>query len=115
MDANVFSAPSSRAHWKSRKWSKRHPGEKSQMPRARGEVVMSESANGAGGLTRRELLRAGALSAAGLAAAGAVVHARGESVAEAPNHTNEAHKHGANGVEGTLRPGGFDPSAFLTA
>jgi manganese oxidase len=76
---------------------------------------MSESSNGAGALSRRELLRAGALSAAGLAAAGAVVRARGESVPEITNNVNEAHKHGANGPEGTLRPGGFDPSAFLTA
>ena len=77
---------------------------------------MSESSKSAGSaLSRRELLRAGALSAAGLAAAGAVVRARGESVAEIRNNTNEAHKHGANGPEGTLKPGGFDPSAFLTA
>jgi FtsP/CotA-like multicopper oxidase with cupredoxin domain len=75
---------------------------------------MSHKASGSG-LSRRDLLRAGALSAAGLAAAGAVVRARGESAVEIESNMNEAHQHGANGAEGTLRPGGFDPSAFLTA
>ncbi len=66
-------------------------------------------------LSRRALLRAGALSAAGVAAVSAAgaLAVRGESVSAARTPMNPQH-HGANGAEGALQPGGFDPMAFLT-
>jgi len=81
-------------------------------------------------LTRRELLRAGALSAAGLAAAGGAlalpVRGAGQGVlADTPAVGHPAHGdhdvvrggHGSHAdmmAVGELAPGGFDPTAFLT-
>src|SRR5262245_44941322 len=78
---------------------------------------MPEQGNESTGLSRRALLRAGALGAAGVAAVSAAgaLAVRGESTSDASlTHMNPQH-HGVNGAEGKLRPGGFDPSAFITA
>jgi FtsP/CotA-like multicopper oxidase with cupredoxin domain len=65
-------------------------------------------------LSRRDLLRAGALGAAGLAAAsGALVIRPRTGVAQLGLHADSHSAHVMAAV-GDIRPGGFDPSAFLT-
>jgi len=67
-------------------------------------------------LTRRALVRAGVLGATGLAAAAGTAGLRGASTGESATHGGrgmEGHPHDL-GLVGTLRPGGFDPVAFLT-
>ena len=68
-------------------------------------------------LSRRDLLRAGALGAAGLAAAqGALALKPRQQYTQndsGPEGVRGHELHGANGAVGELRPGGFDPSRFL--
>jgi FtsP/CotA-like multicopper oxidase with cupredoxin domain len=65
-------------------------------------------------LSRRDLLRAGALGAAGLAAAsGALVIRPRSGVAQLGLHADSHSAHLMAAV-GDIRAGGFDPSAFLT-
>jgi FtsP/CotA-like multicopper oxidase with cupredoxin domain len=63
----------------------------------------------AGGLTRRAMLRAGVLGAAGLATAGTAAATLSQGPA-APGHG----PHDALKVMGSMQPGGFDPTAFAT-
>lgn len=67
------------------------------------------------GISRRDLLRAGALGVAGLAAAGgaAVAGAQGPKQAGGGARTGHA-GHDAMLTVGDITPGGFDPTAYLT-
>jgi manganese oxidase len=71
------------------------------------------------GMTRRDVLRAGVLGATGIAAASGVVALKpkqGYTQRDGGPSAGLGHElHGANGAVGELRPGGFDPMAFLTA
>ena len=79
---------------------------------------MSGSGNG-GGVSRRDVLRAGAMGVAGLAAAGSALALRpGVQGSVNPVPRDE---HGHSGVHvshgmtvGDIRAGGFDPTAYLT-
>ena len=64
-------------------------------------------------LTRRDLLRAGALGTVGLAAGGSVLALPGLGQSEAGPVQDHASHHDMMTV-GKLAPGSFDPSAFLT-
>jgi FtsP/CotA-like multicopper oxidase with cupredoxin domain len=65
-------------------------------------------------LSRRDLLRAGAVGAAGLAAgAGALALRPGKGRAE-PAAAHIVHSHEANAPVGTRAPDSFDPTGFLT-
>jgi FtsP/CotA-like multicopper oxidase with cupredoxin domain len=66
------------------------------------------------GLSRRDLLRAGAFGAAGLAAAGGALGFRPQAGAAVATPGTQAHHDGANDAVGELRPGGFDATSFLT-
>jgi FtsP/CotA-like multicopper oxidase with cupredoxin domain len=70
-----------------------------------------------GGLSRRDLLRAGVMGATGLAAVGGVSALKAKQAYTQQDGgpvSHESHeKHGANTPVGDLRPGGFDPMAFL--
>jgi len=71
--------------------------------------------SGGSEMTRREMLRAGVLGAAGLAGAAGVVKVSGAKPAESPGAHGrgmEGHPHDLAAV-GRIRPGGFDPTAFL--
>ena len=69
------------------------------------------------GLSRRDLLRAGVIGATGLAAAGGASALRAKQAytqRDGGPVSRESHElHGANTPVGDLRPGGFDPMAFL--
>ena len=70
------------------------------------------AASGSGlGLTRRAMLRAGVLGAAGLATAGATVAVGGTQEPASAGHGS----HDALRVEGSMQPGGFDPTAYATS
>ncbi|MBI4409544.1 MAG: multicopper oxidase domain-containing protein [Gemmatimonadetes bacterium] len=77
-----------------------------------GEVVAGA---GAARLTRRDLIKAGALGAAGLAAGGGALAFRPRQLAELPAGQAPAHgPHEHLATVGEIQPGGFDPTAFLT-
>ena len=65
-------------------------------------------------LSRRELLKAGALGAAGLAAAGGTLAFRPQRPSADTSHPGPANHHLLMEPVGDIQPGGFDPSAFLT-
>ncbi|MGQ0562321.1 MAG: multicopper oxidase domain-containing protein [Gemmatimonadota bacterium] len=74
---------------------------------------MSETdASDAARLSRRDLLKAGAFGAAGLAAASGAFAVRPRTAAGAVAHASPHDPHVMAAV-GDIRPGGFDPSAFL--
>ncbi|MBA3760483.1 MAG: hypothetical protein H0X07_08105, partial [Gemmatimonadales bacterium] len=64
-------------------------------------------------LTRRDLLRAGALGTVGLAAGGSVLAIPGLGQSSAAPAQDQATHHDMMTV-GRLAPGSFDPGAFLT-
>ena len=71
-------------------------------------------------LSRRDLLRASAIGAAGLAAAGGVRALKPDAQAYTQNDGGPLHgpgheMHGGNAPVGELRPGGFDPTRYLKA
>ncbi len=68
-----------------------------------------------GKLSRRDLIKAGALGAAGLAAAGGAIVLRPQSGTAAPELAPDAHMH-AHSLDavGDIDPRGFDPTKFLT-
>ena len=75
------------------------------------------SEHGKGLLTRRELLKAGALSTAGLAVAGGALAFQPQSSSPATNtraHRGHNAPHDDMNAVGELRPGSFDPTAYLT-
>ena len=65
-----------------------------------------------GRLSRRDVLKAGAVGVASLAAAGGTLAFRPQSGGSSPAHGPYTHEHMA--AVGELRAGGFDPTAFLT-
>jgi FtsP/CotA-like multicopper oxidase with cupredoxin domain len=69
------------------------------------------------GMTRREVLRAGVLGAAGLAGAAGAVKVSGAAISAGAHVAHgrgmEGHPHDLAAV-GRIRPGGFDPMAYLT-
>ena len=79
---------------------------------------MSDRKEESSGLSRRDLLRAGVIGATGLAAVrGAVALNSKQAYTQGDGGpaTGRAHEqHGANHAVGELRPGGFDPTQFLT-
>lgn len=67
-----------------------------------------------GKLSRRDLIKAGALGAAGLAAAGGAIVLRPQSGAAAPELPADAHMHAhALDAVGDIDPRGFNPTKFL--
>ena len=68
-----------------------------------------------GKLSRRDLIKAGALGAAGLAAAGGAIVLRPQSGAAAPELPADAHMHAhALDAVGDIDPRGFNPTKFLS-
>ncbi|MGQ0814360.1 MAG: multicopper oxidase domain-containing protein [Gemmatimonadota bacterium] len=63
-------------------------------------------------VSRRDLLKAGAVGAAGLAAAGGAFGLRPRTAAAQPDHTGAHDQHLMEAV-GEIRPGAFNPSAFI--
>ncbi|MEX2281649.1 MAG: multicopper oxidase domain-containing protein [Gemmatimonadota bacterium] len=79
---------------------------------------MSDGKKESSGLSRRDLLRAGVIGATGLAAVRGAVALRPDQAYTqrdgGPASGSGHEEHGANLAVGELRPGGFDPMAFLT-
>src|SRR5262245_61519298 len=93
-------APSSSSHYRA------------NTPNRRAKT-MSESGGDRSTMTRRDALRAGALGAAGLAAATGALAIRPRTGETHEVYLGQAHEAHVSSVVGDIRPGGFDPMAFL--
>lgn len=97
---------------------RRRRGGRKTPPRDAGQSPVERPAEpgpSGSGVTRRDVVKIGALGVVGLASAGSsIALARPPRQEAAPGAAGPHAAHGSNGTVGTLRPGSFDPSAFLT-